>query len=451
LNALDELPSALDDTYARALEKIPEEKRKRAHFIFQCLIASGRPLRVEALVGILALQFGQAAAPKPEKDRRRGNLEDAAFSACSGLITVVEDGTIQIVQFSHFSVGQYLTSTRLATSKDRNLPHHHIPLELAHSNLAQACLTVLLQLSDKVDDQRIGDPPLALYAAQHWDSHARFGTVTTQPQIQRDMERLFDPNKPHFRAWVRLHDLDQQGSQTTSSIREHPWQPTGTPLYYAVLCGLPSLVEDLIANPSQDINARGGYHGTPLHAALQKDDLRIAELLLTHGVNVDARDIFFWRPLEKVLDDDHVEALQLLLKHKASVNALDQCQWTPLRRAAANGHLQVVRLLLQNGAQVNVADALGWTPLHLASFNGHVKVAQLLLENGANVNAQTTGGFTPLYVASSRGLVDIVKVLLRYAATVRLWGIGNQSPLRVAFAQKHYKVAQLLSGNSEGW
>jgi len=451
VNALAELPPALDNTYLRALEKIPEEKRKRAHFIFQCLIAAGRPLHVEELVGILALQFGQAALPKPEKGRHRNNSEDAAFAACSGLIIVVKDRDSQVVRFSHFSVGQFLTFPRLSASKDRNLSQYHVPLEPAHTNLAQACLTVLLQLNVKVDDQRMGDPPLALYAAQHWDFHARFGEVASQPQIQQDMERLFDPNKPHFRAWVRLHDLDQEGTQTTSNIREHPWQPTGNPSYYAVLCSLPSLVKNLIANLSQDINARGGYHGTSLHAALRKNDLSIAELILAHGANVDARDQLNWRPLEKVLDDDHIEALRLLLKHKANVNALDQCQFTPLRRAAANGQLQVVCVLLQNGAQVNVADALAWTPLHLASFNGHVNVTRLLLENGANVNAQTKGGFTPLYVASSRGLIDIVKVLLRYAADVRLRGIGNQTPLRVAFAQNHFKVAQLLSGNSEGW
>ena len=450
MDALDEFPAALDDTYARALEKIPEEKWKRAHSIFQCLVVSGRSLRVEELVGILALQFGHAAAPKSEKDRRLRNSGDTAFSACSGLVIVVEDGDTQIVQFSHFSVGQFLKSARLATLKDRNLSHYHIPLALAHTNLAQACLTVLLQLNDKVDDQRIGDPPLALYAAQHWDFHARFEEVATQPQIQQDMERLFDPNKPHFRAWVRLHDLDHEGTQMTS-IRDHPWQPTGTPLYYAVLCGLPSLVKGLITDSSQDINARGGHHGTPLHAALRINDLRIVELFLTHGGNVDARDKFNWRPLEKVLDDDHIEALQVLLKYKANVNALDQCLWTPMRRASANGQLQVVRLLLQHGAQVNAADALGWTPLHLASINGHVKVAQLLLENGANVNAQTKGGFTPLYVASSRGLIDIVRVLLRFAASIHVRGIGNQTPLRAAFTQKHYKVAQLLSGNSEGW
>ncbi|KAI0298814.1 ankyrin repeat-containing domain protein [Russula brevipes] len=419
-SALEELPAALEETYERALAKIPEEKQKRAHCVFQCLIASVRPLRVEELVETLALRFGQAASPKSKKGQYPKDPEDAAFSACSNLVTVVGAEDSQIVQFSHFTVKQFLT-----------LSHYHISPEPAHTILAQACLTTLLQLTDKVDDQRIISPLLSLYAAQYWVIHSQFG--------------------PHFRAWIRIHDLDQERAQTADSLTERSWQPPVTPLYYAVLCGLPSLVINLITTRPQDINARCGHHGTPLHAALQRKNLGIAELLLAHGADVDARDKCNWRPLEKVLDDDHIEALRLLLKYKVYVNAWDQWHWTPLRRASANGHLEVVRLLLQNGAQVNAGDPLGWTPLHLAAFNGHVEVAQLLLENAANVNAQTKGDFTPLYVASSRGLIDVVKVLLRFGADVRLRGIGNQSPLRVAFTQQQFKVAQLLSGNMEGW
>ena len=453
---LDELPPALDETYARALEKIPGEKQELAHYLFQCLVASVRPLRVEEVVEFLAALPRRAAAVRPKKDRRRKDPEDAAFSACSCLVTIVKDRDDEIVQFSHPSVNQFLTSARLADLKGRNLSHYHVPLEPAHATVAHACLTALLQLNDKLEDPRVGGPPLALYAVEHWVTHAKFGNVATQPLIQSGMEGLFDANKPHFRAWIRLHDMDsdQEGGQTTGSVTEWLWQPTVTPLYYAVLCGLPSLVYNIISKRPEDINERGGYHRTPLQAALQKEDLAIAELLLEKGAVVDARDKFNWRPLEKVLDDQHVESLRLLLKYKASANALDQYHWTPLRRASASGQVEVVRLLLQHGAQINAADALGWTPLHLASIKGHEKVAQLLLENAANVNALTMGGFTPLYVASSRVHVDVVKVLLQFRADVRLRGIGNQSPLRVAlsqFTERHLEVAQLRSGNFEGW
>jgi len=433
----------MDEKYIRTLEKIPKEKWEHAHYLLQCLVASVRPLRVEELEEILALRVDRVALHKLKKEQRR---RDSLFSACSSLVNIVEAEDSQILQFSHFSVEQFLTSTRLA--EDRNLSCYHIPLEPAHTILAEACLTVLCQ--DKVDDKRIGGSPLSTYAAQHWFIHTQFGNVATQPQVQPLVKDLFDANKPHFRGWIRLHDMDMEGEQTARNSMDRLWQPTVTPLYYAVLCDLPSLVNYLIEERPKDINFKGGSHRTALHAALPKD-LRIAELLLEHGADVDARDKSNWRPLEKVLDDDHIEALRLLTKHKANVNAIDQCGWTPLRRASANGQLQVVQLLLQNGAEVKAADALGWTALHLASFNGHVEVTQLLLENAANVNALTKGEFTPLYVASSRGLVVVVQLLLRFGADVRLRGTGNQSPLRVAFTQEHYKVAKLLAGNSEGW
>jgi ankyrin repeat protein len=432
----------------RALGKIPGGKRERAHYVFQCLVASNRPLRIEELEEILALRFqvDQPAPSKHKKDQRREHLVDASCSACSSLVNIVEADGSNIIKFSHFTVRQFLISPRL--ERDGNLSHYHIPLELAHTNLARACLTVLFQ--DKGDDQRVGGSPLALYAAQHWFIHARFGNVATHPRIQTIMKNLFDPDKPHFRGWIRLHDMDKEREGAPRNSMDRLLQPTVTPLYYAVLCGLPSLVNDLIDVRPRDINVKGGSHGTALHAALQKD-LRIAESLLEHGADVDARDKSNWRPLEKVLDDKHIEALRLLVKHNASVTAIDPRGWTPLRRASADGQLEVVRLLLQKHADVNAADALGWTALHLASFNEHVNVTRLLLENGANFNALTKGKFTPLYVASSKGLIEVVQLLLRSGADARLRGIGNQSPLRAAFARGHHEVAKLLAGNSEGW
>lgn len=48
-----------DETYERILMEIPEEKWKHALRLFQCLVVSFRPLRVEepADVQLLALRF----------------------------------------------------------------------------------------------------------------------------------------------------------------------------------------------------------------------------------------------------------------------------------------------------------------------------------------------------------------------------------------------------------
>ena len=225
-----------------------------------------RPLRVEELAEILAVQFDKAAPPTFNTAWRPENAEEAVMSACSSLIAIVDREGSQVVQFSHFSVKEFLTSERLATAEER-LSYYHILPEPAHTILAHASLSVLLQLDDKIDRDTIGHFPLAPYAARHWVDHAQFRNVSSH--IEEVMERLFDPAKPHFAAWVWLHDIDRHWIKPMSKI--HPTRPEAVPLYYAALCGFRGLVEHLIAAHSQDVNSRGGSHTTPLHAASVRD------------------------------------------------------------------------------------------------------------------------------------------------------------------------------------
>jgi uncharacterized protein (DUF2267 family) len=171
--AMNELPATLDETYERALEGIPKEKRKHACHLFQCLLVAIRPLYVEELAELFAIEFEQDVAPSFKEDWRPGNAEDAILSTCSTLISVIENEGSRIVQFSHFSVKEFLTSGRPRTSNIGNIRPYHIPLYTAHVILARACLTVLLQLDENVDFKRIETFPLAFYAAQHWVDHAK--------------------------------------------------------------------------------------------------------------------------------------------------------------------------------------------------------------------------------------------------------------------------------------
>ena len=197
---LDELPASLDETYERVLKEIGLTNRDHAHRLLQCLAVAIRPLRVEELAEILALDFNLAegATPVLNKDWRWEDRQRAVLSTCSSLITLVDDGDSRIIQFSHFSVKEFLTSNRLATSKG-DVSHFHIIPEPAHTTLAQACLGVLLQLdgsSNKYQVER--NDPLAIYTSRHWVEHAQFGLVSSR--IEDGMRRLFDPAKPHFAA-----------------------------------------------------------------------------------------------------------------------------------------------------------------------------------------------------------------------------------------------------------
>jgi hypothetical protein len=286
---LKELPATLDGTYERTLEEIPKEKKQHAHRLFQCLVAARRPLRVEELAEIFAIEFDTDTGLNLRENWRPENPEEAVLSACSTLIAVIEDGDSKIVQFSHFSVKEFLTSDRLRTSEFGNICHYFIPLDAAHSILARACITVLLQLDESVDKERLSEFPLAFYAADHWVDHAKIREVASQ--FQDAMEQLFDPRKPYLAAWACwIRDVEGWAGRSIDDLQNTLPQPKGTALYYAALCGLCDLAEHLIVARAEDANAKCGRHGSPLHAAVYMGHLDTARVLLDRGADVNLED-----------------------------------------------------------------------------------------------------------------------------------------------------------------
>jgi hypothetical protein len=382
--ALNELPATLYDTYERALEGIPKEKRQHAHRLFLCLAGALRPLRAEELAELFAIDFDQDSMSNFMEGWRPENPEEAVLSTCSTLISIIDDKGGRIVQFSHFSVKEFLISDRLRTSEVGNICDYYIPLNAAHTTLARACLTVLLQLDENVDKKRLEMFPLALYAAQHWAEHARYEDVASR--VQSAMEELFNPTNPYLAAWVWLHDEDSQwGRRSIGSLTDLPSSPTGTALYYAALCGFSGVANYLIITHAKDINAMSGRWGAPLHAASFWGHLGVVYLMLQHNVDVHAKSTgyFNWTSLHLASAFGHAKVAQLLLEHGANIDALSTSNGTPLKCASENGHLEVVRLLLSNGADVHIRDEFGYTAFQKATNNQHVEIAQLLLEHGA--------------------------------------------------------------------
>ena len=221
---LDELPETLDGTYEQTLRGIDKQKRDYAYRLFQCLVVSKRPLRVEELAELFAIQPDAETIPKYDACLRPENSEEYILSACSTLVVVVDVDLQKFVQFSHFSVREYLISDRIAISE--YVSRFYVLPRPAHALLARACLSVLLQLDDRVDRDKIQNFPLALYAAQYWVDHAQFENVSSD--IRLEMECLFDKNKPHFAAWLRLYNIDGSFNVLTAAVHHAP--PFGAPL-----------------------------------------------------------------------------------------------------------------------------------------------------------------------------------------------------------------------------
>jgi ankyrin repeat protein len=431
----------LDETYERTLQEIPKDKKEHAYRLFQCLVAAIRPLHVEELAELFAIEIDQDAAPNVMEGWRPDNPEEAILSACSTLIAIIDgDQGSKIVQFSHFSVKEFLTSDRLRISEVGNICHYHIPLDAAHTILVRACLTVLLQLDEGIDKERLATFPLAFYAAQHWFVHARHEGVAQR--VQDAMEQLFDPGNPYFAAWIWIYDMDVDRDQKSiDMLADRPSCPKATALYYAVSCGLCGPAKYLISTHGEDVNAKFDDRGSPLYAASKLGHLDAVSLLIDHGADVNMTCGVNCSPLCAAYEGRHLDTMQLLLENGSDM----RCKFAGLltHLASRHGRADVTHLLLQHNADPNATEYGNYAPLHWASKMGHADVAQILLENGAEINAISDDG-TPLCLASNNGLLETVRLLLERGADVNIREPGGQTPFQVATAQGHTEIAQLL-------
>jgi hypothetical protein len=393
---LGELPESLDETYERILKEIRGSNQGHAHRLMQCLIAAVCPLRVEELTEVLAFDFTSSGTPKLNPDWRWEDQEEAVMSACSSLVIIVKDRNSRIVQFSHFSVKEFLTSNRLVRSS-RDVLRYHILLEGAHTILAQACLGVLLRLDDRIDRDTIKSFPLAQYAAKHWVKHAQFENVALS--IKDGMECLFDADKSHFATWLWICDPEYGSSMTTMC----PSRPSVVPLYYAALFRFRDLTEHLLTEHPEDVHAKGGHEVTSLHASARHGHADIFLLLVEHFPKVDIQGIWLKTPLHRASMGGHIEIGRWLLDRGAGINAPDEDEWTPLLVAAIYGEVEFARMLLERGAAINVSSKHDRTLLHVASQDGHLEVVRLLLDHSADLNASDDDGLTPIEVASMYG------------------------------------------------
>jgi ankyrin repeat protein len=446
---LKELPETLDETYERILRDINKANWDHAHRLLQCLTVAVRPLRVAELAEVLAVDFGTASRGETSTlntDWRWEDQQEAVLSTCSSLISIVDEEGSQIVQFSHFSVKEFLTSSRIAGSSV-DVSAFHILLEPAHTVLAEACLVVLLRLGGLVDKDSVEDKyPLARYAAEHWVDHAQFENVSSH--IREGMEHLFDPDKPHFAAWLQVHDIDIEplgDSFLFWFAIDFKSSSSANPLYYAALCGFHDLAEHLIIKHPEQVHTTGGYFVSPLVAALSGGHLKIAQVLHERGADVDVRGYNNSTSLNRASGSGHFEIVQWLLSHRANPNAGRVDDWTSLHEAANSGHVEVSRLLLQYKADIHAHNGLGKTPLHLAVQSGHANVARLLLEHGADVNARESSRNTSLHLALKSRCPDVARLLVEHGANIDAKDGRGRTAFQVALEYGYHDFAKWLS------
>jgi ankyrin repeat protein len=179
------------------------------------------------------------------------------------------------------------------------------------------------------------------------------------------------------------------------------------------------VVEHLMVNNPEHVNAIGGYYVAPLIAALNGGHSQTAKLLRDNGAHPNVTGYVGRTPLHGAAWQGDLEMVKVLL-YKADVNARSDFGETPLHFAYQGWSAppnvipslpKVARLFLEHGAEVNALTGSRSTALHFAARDGMVEVVRVFLEHGADVGAENDDGKTAFQLAQGEEGNEIKKLL----------------------------------------
>ncbi|KAI5366970.1 hypothetical protein J4E82_010917, partial [Alternaria postmessia] len=377
--SLATLPRTLDQTYDRILTAISEEYAEYAMRILQWLAFSARPLSVEEVAEVVAIDV----ARDPAFDRDEV-LEDPleALNICSSLVTITTNevdrrpGSAQrIVALAHYSVQEYLVSDRI---RQGSAKQYSMQEAACQSAITRGSLKYLIQLQQPLERETLQVFALAGYSAEFWSSHLR-KTRDEGEQASQLAATLMAKEEPAYLNWIWLHDPDRPWEKLKL---EKNLDSIPMPLYYAALLGL-STTTRLLLDAGAEVNAQGGRYGNALQAASEGGHEQIVKMLLDAGADVNAQDRDYSNALQAASAGGHKQVVKMLLDKGAEVNAQGGDYSNALQAASAGGHKQVVKMLLDKGADVNAQGGDYSNALYVASEGGHEQVVKMLLDKGA--------------------------------------------------------------------
>lgn len=461
--ALRSLPKTLDETYERIFTGIEEDYNEDALTLLQWLCFSVRSLTLGEVNDAITVNAGEDSTFDPS--RRLHEARDILL-ICPSMITIPSSS---IVSLAHFSVKEYLESSRISSSRAAT---YKIVSNTAHKLMAAGCLVYLLQfdqpfLSSVDVSQKF---PLAFYAAEFWTKHFRECEACDETKQLNGMAVNLLENLPVLQNRIRIYDHESVRTYVRSSLNDP--RPVRKPLYYAALIGLSSVVTSLLSIGTEiiylygtysnalqaaihgnhtatalhliyhaaDIHQRGGEYGQALSAATYRGSLEIVRLLLDRGVHPDTvgtddDGIRSSMPLHVAAQRGHLDVVQLMIENGADVNRGSRNRKTPLGQASAGGHKLVVDLLIEKGSIVGDGDALG-----SATSGNQSKMAELLIQKGATVQ----GDIDALEGAACNGNLDPVKKLVNYGAAIHMKGCDVGNILITATAAGQVDVVRYL-------
>eukprot|EP00743_Colponemidia_sp_Colp-15_P002581 GILK01002796.1.p1 GENE.GILK01002796.1~~GILK01002796.1.p1 ORF type:complete len:384 (+),score=45.40 GILK01002796.1:64-1215(+) len=243
-------------------------------------------------------------------------------------------------------------------------------------------------------------------------------SATPQSSISRNL-------KGDFVAAAQAEPAPLPAQLNPSPIKPRSKAPS---LLAASKQGNMEVVQQLLEDPTVNIDQRGMWDNTPLLIAISYLHKDIAILLINKGATVDIINENGVSPLLQASLEGMTEVVELILK-KCTKTDYPSAQvynrltdhnsfLTPLAAAAQNGFAEIVSLLLSYGAPVDTVNLSGVTALMCACEKGHLNIVTKILETGADVNARDGANISVLHYACRSNNVDVVSIVIQFGASI---------------------------------
>ena len=216
---------------------------------------------------------------------------------------------------------------------------------------------------------------------------------------------------------------ESQQSAPAPEVKPEP-VPAKVPnitIHNAVIFGNIQAVKQHLA-AGTDVDMKGNLGETPLFRAFERQNIKMAKLLVDNGADVNAKEGGYGgTPMHLAAAIFDKQFAELLISNGAKVNVktrnyrFDGPAWAPIHLAAYVGNKDLVELLITKGVDVNTPDGSGWTPLlYAAGFTGDTEIAELLIAKGADLNAKNKDSWLPLDAAVINDHTEIADILRKH-------------------------------------
>ena len=457
--ALEKLPPGLDETYTRIFEaiKIIPDNLCIAQKTLVWLMYCQRQMKLEELAIAVAID-------QDDEMFHRGKQLDQnemLIEICGSLVKMNPE--TRIVELGHFSVREFLSSSKLNDGKHNS---YHIDTTKANSDLFRACLTYLISTpflevkpceSVSQLESLFADNAFLQYAAFQWPNHARLSDSNGPTETEAILEFFKSPATNAYRVWSRLWQIalmedwmnapkgrvERISSKATWELLKDQLEKMScklepdqvpTSLFYAVTFHFPKVFRILLGKAGQDGDTMNGFY--PLIAAAGNKDESMVYDLLESGADVNVQEDLLTGDKDWGVFDPNIEKLVRQL-NDLFIPDEGKLGRTALTVAAKAGHIDIVKILLERGASVDIEDELGLTPLFYAAEQGHTEIVKNLLSRGAQVDRYyLILRQTALTAATRNGHTEVVELCLNAHAAIDRSRTGLPSEVNDALARQ---------------